>query len=163
MVGLAAVSGAQGPSSVSAADQEGIKATLDMFGSTLTKMDFEALANVFTDDVDFVNIVGMHWVGKAQTVKAHRSVFTTRYRGVPQHFVDPSFATLAPGLVLVVSKITMDDYTAQDGKLMTNNQFRMTLVMKKVGGKWLIRSAENTVIDTRAAAHDPGNAPDPAK
>jgi hypothetical protein len=50
----------------------------------------------------------------------------------------------------------MDDYTAQDGKAMTNNLFRMTLVMKKVGERWLIRSAENTAIDTVAAAHDPG-------
>jgi uncharacterized protein (TIGR02246 family) len=156
MAGVAAVSGAQMSSAVSAADQQGIKTTLDAFGTTLTKMDFDALAHVFTDDVDFVNIVGMHWAGKAQIVKAHRIVFTTRYKATPQHFIEKSEATLAPGLVLVVGKILMDDYTAQDGKLMTNNQFRMTLVMKKVGERWLIRSAENTIVDTVAAPHDPG-------
>jgi uncharacterized protein (TIGR02246 family) len=156
MVGLASVSGAQGPNAVSAADQEGIQKTLDAFGTTLTKMDFDAFGTLFTDDADFVNVVGMHWAGKAQIVKAHRIVFTTRYKATPQHFIEKSEATLAPGLVLVVGKILMDDYTAQDGKLMTNNQFRMTLVMKKVGERWLIRSAENTIVDTVAAPHDPG-------
>ncbi len=147
---------AQATGPVSAADQQEIQTTLDAMGSTLTKMDFDAFSTLFTDDADFVNIVGMHWHGKVQIVKAHRSVFTTRYKGVPQRVIDKSEATLAPGLVLVVGTIQMDDYTAQDGKLMTNNLFRMTLVMKKVGDKWLIRSAENTAIDPVAAAHDPG-------
>jgi uncharacterized protein (TIGR02246 family) len=141
---------------VSVADERGIQTTLDAFGSTLTKMDFDAFSTLFTDDADFVNIVGMHWSGRAQIVKAHRVVFTTRYKGVPQHMIEKSEATLVPGLVLVVGTIKMDDYTAQDGKAMTNNLFRMTLVMKKVGERWLIRSAENTAIDTVAAPHDPG-------
>lgn len=119
-------------------------------------MDFDAFSTLFTDDADFVNIVGMPWSGKAQIVKAHRVVFTTRYRGTPQHIVEKSEATLAPGLVLVVGTIKMDDYTAQDGKAMTDNLFRMTLVMKKVGERWLIRTAENTAINTVAAPHDPG-------
>jgi len=147
---------AQTASAVLAADQQGIQTTLDAFGSTLTKMDFDAFSKLFTDDADFVNIVGMHWSGNAQIVKAHRVVFTTRYKGVPQHIIEKTEATLAPGLVLVVGTIKMDDYTAQDGKAMTNNLFRMTLVMKKVGERWLIRSAENTAIDTVAAPHDPG-------
>jgi uncharacterized protein (TIGR02246 family) len=147
---------AQTDGSVSAADQQGIQATLDAFGSTLTKMDFDAFSTLFTEDADFVNIVGMHWHGKAQIVKAHRVVFTTRYKGVPQHIAESSYGTLAPGLVLVTSLIKMDDYTAQDGKRMTDNQFRMTWVMEKQGERWLIRSAHNTIIDTVAAPHDPG-------
>jgi uncharacterized protein (TIGR02246 family) len=161
VVSMAAILGgpammAETAGAVSTADQQGIQTTLDAFGSTLTKMDFDAFSTLFTDDADFVNIVGMHWHGKAQIVKAHRVVFTTRYKGVPQRIIEKSEATLAPGLVLVVGTIKMDDYTAQDGKAMTNNLFRMTLVMKKVGERWLIRSAENTVIDTVAAPHDPG-------
>jgi uncharacterized protein (TIGR02246 family) len=155
-IGAAASLNAQSADVVSMADQQGIQTTLDAFGSTLTKMDFDAFRTLFTDDADFVNIVGMHWHGRAQIEKAHRVVFTTRYKGVPQHMIEKTEATLAPGLVLVVGTIKMDDYTAQDGKAMTNNLFRMTLVMQKVGERWLIRSAQNTVIDTVAAPHDPG-------
>jgi uncharacterized protein (TIGR02246 family) len=155
MMGVAPVTLAQA-STVSAEDQKGIDVTLNAFGTTLTAMDFDSFATLFTDDCDFVNIVGMHWSGKAQVVKAHRVVFTTRYRGVPQHVIEKSEATLAPGLVLVTSTILMDDYTSKEGKLMTNNLFRMTILMKKQGDRWLIRSAQNTVIDAEAAKHDPG-------
>ena len=154
--GLSLTTLAQAPGKLSSADEAGIDATLTAFGTTLTATDFDTFATLFTDDADFVNIVGMHWHGKAQIVKAHRIVFTTRYHGNPQHIVDRSEAMLAPNLALVVATIKMDDYTAQDGKRMTDNLFRMTLVMQKQGGKWLIRSAENTVIDTAAALHDPG-------
>ena len=147
---------AQTASAVSAADRQGIQTTLDSFGSTLTKMDFDAFGKLFTDDADFVNIVGMHWSGKAQIVKAHRVVFTTRYKGVPQHIAESTYGSLAPGLVLVTSTIKMDDYTAQDGKRMTDNVFRMTWVMEKKAGGWLIRSAANVPINIEAAAHDPG-------
>jgi uncharacterized protein (TIGR02246 family) len=147
---------AQTDSTVSAADKQGIQTTLDAFGETLTKMDFDAFSKLFAEDADFVNIVGMHWHGKAQIVKAHRVVFTTRYKGVPQHIAESSYGTLAPGVVLVTSLIKMDDYTAQDGKRMTDNQFRMTWVMEKLGERWLIRSAANVPINLEAAAHDPG-------
>jgi uncharacterized protein (TIGR02246 family) len=143
-------------SAVPEADQKGIQKTLDSFGSTLTKMDFDSFGKLFTEDADFVNIVGMHWHGKAQIVKAHRVVFTTRYKGVPQHIVESSYGSLAPGLVLVTSTIKMDDYTAQDGQRMTDNLFRMTWVMEKQGSGWLIRSAANVPINIEAAAHDPG-------
>ena len=137
-------------------DQKGIDTTLAAFGNTLTAKDFDTFATLFTDDADFVNIVGMHWHGRAQIAKAHRVVFTTRYNGNPQHTVEKSEALLAPNIALVVAKIQMDDYTARDGKRMTDNFFRMTLVLEKQNGKWLIRSAENTVIDQMAAPHDPG-------
>ncbi len=147
---------AQTPATPSASDQEGIDKTLTAFGATLTAKDFDNFATLFTDDADFVNIVGMHWHGKAQIVKAHRVVFTTRYNGNPQHIVEKSEALLTPNIALVVAKIQMDDYTARDGKRMTDNFFRMTLVLEKQNGAWLIRSAENTVIDLMAAPHDPG-------
>ena len=147
---------AQKSAVLSDSDQKGIDVTLTAFGSTLTAKDFDTFATLFTDDADFVNIVGHHWHGKAQVVKAHRIVFTTRYNGNPQHIVEKSEDLLAPGIALIVAKIQMDDYVDRSGKPMKDNLFRMTLVLEKQHGTWLIRSAENTVIDPMAAAHDPG-------
>ena len=51
---------------VPAADQAGIDATVTAFADTVTAMDFNKFATLWTDDADFVNIVGMHWHGKAR-------------------------------------------------------------------------------------------------
>ncbi len=53
------------PSSVTADDDQGIQTTLDAVGATLARMDFDAFGGLFTDDADFVNIVGMHWSVRA--------------------------------------------------------------------------------------------------
>lgn len=156
LAGVPLTGNAQTTGTLSPTDETAINTTLDAFGSTLTAMDFDTFATLFTEDADFTNIVGMHWHGKAQIVKAHRIVFTTRYRNVAQHTVDRTEALLAPDLVLVTATVKMDDYTLPDGKRMTNNLFRLTFVLRKRDAKWLIRSAQNTVIDSEAAKHDPG-------
>jgi hypothetical protein len=56
----------QAPLTLSGSEQRSINETLDAFGTTLTKMDFDAFGALLTDDCDFVNIVGMHWVGKVR-------------------------------------------------------------------------------------------------
>ena len=88
-------------------------------------------------------------------MKGHSVIFTTRYRGVPMHVVERTIAPLSEDTVLVLSTVKMDDYTAQDGKRMTDNLFRLTWVLKKQEGKWLIRFGQNTVIDQEAARHNP--------
>ena len=145
----------QHAATLSHADSAAIEATIDTSDDALTAMDFAKFGTTLTDDIDFVNVVGMHWVGKAQVVKAHSVIFTTRYHGFPLHVVDRSESMLAPNLALVVATLKMDDYTAQDGKRMINNLSRMTYVLEKQNGTWLIRSAHNTTIDPVAAQHDP--------
>ena len=147
---------AQAMSPVSSGDKQGIDRTLNSIGQSLTDMDFDKFSTFFTDDADWVNIVGMHWTGRAQIVKAHRVVFTTRYHGFPQHIVDESVTLLTPTVALAITTIKMDDYTAQDGKRMTNNLSRLTWVLEKHNGTWLVRSGQNTTIDPQAAIHDPG-------
>lgn len=90
---------------VSPADEQAIDATMAKAHDALTAMDFNAFAATLTDDVDWVNVIGMHWVGKPQVVKGHTITFTTR-----------ADAQLALGVVMVRAILGMDDSTAQDGK-----------------------------------------------
>ena len=67
MAGLAVPAMSQTPSALSSADEKGVDATLAAFGTTLTQMDFAAFATLWTEDCDFVNIVGMHWVARRRS------------------------------------------------------------------------------------------------
>ncbi len=146
---------AQQAAPATSADVKAIDATLQQVGNSLTRMDFDTFATLFTDDADFVNVVGMHWKGKAQVVEAHRVIFTTRYHGFPQHIVDEQVEIIAPDVALAVTTVKMDDYTAQDGRRMVNNVSRLTWVLIRHDGEWLVRSGHNTTVDHEAAKHDP--------
>ena len=48
--------------------------------------DAEAFGRAFTDDADFVNIFGVHGVGRPAIVSNHQTIFDTIYRGSTNTF-----------------------------------------------------------------------------
>jgi uncharacterized protein (TIGR02246 family) len=141
---------------LSPADQQAISASISSVGHALATQDFDAFAAHLTDDCDWVNVVGMHWQGKPQTVKAHRVFFSTMFKGVKMEEIYGTPSEVAPGVALVTSTIKVGDYTTPSGNRMTGVEDRMTYILVQRDGKWLIRSAHNTTIDPVAAQHDPG-------
>jgi uncharacterized protein (TIGR02246 family) len=56
---------------ISASDQEEIRALVMRGQETWNRHDMKAWAERLTDEADWINIVGMHWRGKAAVLKAH--------------------------------------------------------------------------------------------
>jgi uncharacterized protein (TIGR02246 family) len=149
---------ARAQSGLSAEDKQAIGATMDAVGDDLFKLDFAGFGALLTDDCDWINIVGMHWAGKAQVVKGHTGIFSTRYKGMMMQQMERSISELAPGTALVINKQSIGPDKTADGKPIDNVSI-MTVVMVKRGGKWLIRAGENVTIDSKAALHDPVKMP----
>jgi uncharacterized protein (TIGR02246 family) len=137
-------------------DKTLIGKTLDTMVEAWKQRDMTTFATLFTEDCDFVNVVGMHWKGRTQVTEAHRVLLSTRYKGVDIHNISHNENEIAPGVAVVVWKSKVDDYTTPQGERMTDQVSLMTLVMLKQDGHWLIRAAENVFIDPKAAPHDPG-------
>jgi ketosteroid isomerase-like protein len=57
---------------------------LDAWLKAWNASDLDAMFALFTDDAHWVNIVGMHWRGKAEVERAHRVFFDVMFKGVPQ-------------------------------------------------------------------------------
>jgi uncharacterized protein (TIGR02246 family) len=150
--------GASAQSALSAKDKQEIDASMDAMGTDLYRLDFAAFGSLLTEDCDWINIVGMHWSGKAQVVKGHTAVFSTRYKGVLMQQLERSITLIAPGTALVINKQSMGPDKSAEGKPIDNVSL-MTVVMVKQDGRWLIRAGENVTIDQRAALHDPVKMP----
>ncbi len=50
----------------------------------------------------------------------------------------------------------MDGFQSPDGTQALPNRNMLTLVFVHRDGRWLVAKGHNTVIDSQAAAHDPG-------
>jgi uncharacterized protein (TIGR02246 family) len=139
-----------------ATEQQAISRTLTQFESAWHARDMQSFGEIFTDDAQWVNIVGMRWVGKQQVVRAHERLLATRYKGVDVHNTGFDAQLIAPGVALVTWFSYVDAFTMPDGTKMPQMKTIGTLVMVQRGERWLIRAGENVPIDERAAAHDPG-------
>jgi uncharacterized protein (TIGR02246 family) len=151
-VGAAAQSGA-----VAAKDAAAINSALDGMQAAWNHHDMTAFVSYMTDDVEWVNVVGMWWKGKAQVFKAHDTLHKTMFKNRDLHAAESTaMREIAPGVVVVTQIIPTDGYTTSDGHVVAANRNVLTETFVQRDGRWLVAEGHNTVIDERAQAHDPG-------
>ena len=109
-----------------------------------------------TDDVEWINIVGMHWRGKAEVVDAHVAYLTTMFRDTPMQLlgIDSIRPVGADGLV-VVARWSVGQFTTPTGHVIPPSEDRMTLVFERSEDGLRLVHGANIQIDPVAAASDP--------
>ena len=138
-------------------DARQIRATLDGVQAAWNRHDMKAFVSFMTDDVEWVNIVGMCWRGKAQVFLAHDRMHQTTFKDRQWHDAETTeLRQISPNVIIVTEAVPMDGFRAPDGSLTPPSRNMLTLVLVRRDGRWLITQGHNTIIDEKAAAHDPG-------
>lgn len=138
-------------------DSRKIHAALNGIQAAWNHHDMTAFVSFMTDDVEWVNIVGMCWRGKAQVFLAHDRMHRTTFKQRQWHDAETTdLRQIAPGVVVVTEAVPMDGFSAPDGSATPPSRNMLTLIFVNHGGRWLIAEGHNTIIDPEAAAHDPG-------
>src|ERR1700730_19260776 len=57
-----------------------VRAVLDAWEAAWNASDMNAMWQLATDDIHWVNVVGMHWRGRAEVQKAHQVYFDLLFR-----------------------------------------------------------------------------------
>ncbi|MGF7082822.1 SgcJ/EcaC family oxidoreductase [Mucilaginibacter sp. UYCu711] len=122
--------------------------------------EFKNMDLYTTEDVEWVNIVGMWWKGRNDVKKAHQSTFDIFFKGVPftQKSLNIRFLTNDVAIANLVCHI--GSLFPPDGIDRVNNRTPETdnllmLVYRKKIGIWLLAAGQNTIIDPEAAKHNP--------
>jgi uncharacterized protein (TIGR02246 family) len=139
------------------ADDAAARAVAAAYEDAWNRHDMQALGALFADDAEWVNIVGMWWRGRAAVAGAHAAFHETMFRDTAMHTEETAVRALAPDVVAVVLTVAMGDFTTPGGHEMRGTRDRLSLVLVRRGGRWLIGHGHNTVIDPVAARFDPGN------
>jgi len=119
------------------------------------KHDMDSFINLFTDDAEWVNVVGHVWRGKPQIKKAHQVSLETNFKNREIRLVDMTVRFIRPDVAVSIVRWNLDGFDAPDGRHFDKGDNISTLVFAKENGKWLIASGENVTVDPMAAAHDP--------
>jgi uncharacterized protein (TIGR02246 family) len=140
-----------------AADANAIRAVIDRQADAWNRHDMDAYLADTTPDVDWVNIVGMHWEGRETVRRAHAAL----HKGIFAHsrLLRPDSLELrqiAPGIVIAVKVNRIEGAApSPDGRPYPEGGNIMTFVFVKTDEGWRISHAHNTSIDRAAAGHDP--------
>jgi uncharacterized protein (TIGR02246 family) len=144
-------------SPVPAADEAAIRAILGRQIDAWNRHDMEAFVADTMPDVDWINVVGMHWKGRETVLRAHavlhKGMFATSRLLPPENTM---MREIAPDVVVETHVNRIEGASAPSSGSAypdSGNLITMVFVKTQAGGR--IAHAHNTTIDGRAAAHDP--------
>ena len=118
-----------------------------LFARAWNERDADALASLFDEDAEFVNVAGLCWHTRESIRNAHA-------QGLERVFSTSTLATgetkvklLSPEVAVVHTRMTLSDDEAAPGSRSTIVSF----VVHRAGDKWLCASAHNTDVSAKPA------------
>jgi len=110
--------------------------------------DMAAYAALFTEDADFVNVIGMHWHGRGEIEARHVDVHRTIFRNSTLRTLDHSLRLLRPGVILTHINWEMSGHENPPGTNFAPGVRHgvITGVFVEQEGRWLIAAFHNTDV-----------------
>lgn len=139
-------------------DEAAIRQTVMAVEEAWNQHDMNAFAELLTETVEWVNPVGMWWRGRENVKRAHQAYHDSIFQKTSRHSEALTIQCLTPEVACVTGTYRMGDWTRPDsGQLVSNGLDRVTYILVKQQGRWLITRGQVTEIDQLAAPYDPVN------
>ena len=144
------------PLTLAPEDEAQIRAALKTMSDAWNNHDMKAFVSVMADDVEWVNIVGMWWRGKAQVYQAHEAFHQTIFKNRQIHPPEKvELQPAGPDTVIVTSITPTDGFTTPSGHIEPPSRNILTEVFVRRNGRWLIVRGHNTTIVEEAQRSNP--------
>jgi uncharacterized protein (TIGR02246 family) len=138
-----------------ASDEQSVRQVATAYEEAWNKHDMNAMASLFTEDAEWVNIVGMWWRGLLEVKRGHQWVHEVLFKNTSIH-IDSCFVRMVTQETAInVVTWSKGSFVTPDGKQVPEGKDRMTLFLVKRGDRWLVASGHNTTIDPGAQQHNP--------
>ena len=108
--------------------------------------DMKGFAELFAEDAQFVNVIGMWCRGRSEIQKQHEALHATRMRNSHLVATETAVRLLRPDIAVLHIRWELTGDTGIDGVILPMRQGVMSLVTVSTGGRWQIASAQNTDV-----------------
>jgi uncharacterized protein (TIGR02246 family) len=142
------------PPALSAADELAVRALVNEFANTWNRHDMKAMHELDIEDVEWINVVGHYWRGKATVYKGHVAIHKGMCATTTMSVESVTIRSIAPTVAIAVA--TMHGGPSLDPHFpwVVANKTRASFTMVKRDGIWKIVHFQNTVIDPKAEGDD---------
>ena len=142
------------PRALVADDESAVRALVDEFANTWNRHDMGAMHELDTDDVEWINVVGHHWVGRATVYKGHVAIHKGMSAKTTMSVESVTIRPIAPGVAVAVATMHFGPSLDPDYPWVVAAKTRGSFTMVKRDGTWKIAHFQNTVIDPKAENDD---------
>ena len=135
-------------------DEQAVRKVLASFDEAFNRHDADAVAALYTDDAEFVNVAGMWWRGRAEIRRGTAFVLTNIFQNTTIQTDSVSVRFPARNTAIaIITQHTVGSFVLPDGSRISSTNNRLTYFLVKAAGHWRIAGGQNTEI--RAGLRDP--------
>ena len=127
-----------------AAEANDPRALVDGFIRAWNAHDMSALAGLFAEDADFVNVAGMWWKGRGQIQAMHERTHAAKFKTTTLVETNTTVRMVRPDVAVLHFKWELSGELDQDGKRGMTRHGIMQIVAALRADGWRIVSAQNT-------------------
>jgi uncharacterized protein (TIGR02246 family) len=118
----------------------------EAFRAAWMARDADALAALFAEDADFVNVVGIWWEDREAIRRAHHYGLTRFFRESRLVVGRVKLRRIGEDAAVVHARLILAGQIGKDGDVAGRRQTVLTCVMARRGDGWICVSAQNTDI-----------------
>jgi len=126
---------------------DSVKTVLSSLAQSWNRHDMTAFASAFSEDADFVNVIGMHWRGREEIEAKHAITHRTIFRNSNLQILDSTVRFLSPSVAIAHVRTQLKGAESLPGRNAAEIRHALlTCVLVKEHNRWLIAAAHNTEI-----------------
>ena len=142
------------PPAFTADDESAVRTLVSEFANTWNRHDMKAMHDLDTEDVEWVNVVGHHWRGKATVYKGHVAIHKGMEAKTSASVDTAMIRSIAPEVAVAVATMHFGVFAPPYRGEGVATKTRASFTMVKRDGIWKIAHFQNTVIDPKAENDD---------
>ena len=144
------------PPAFSADDESAVRALVNGFANAWNQHDMNAMHELDTEDVEWINVVGHYWRGKRNVYKGHAAIHKGMSAGTTMSVESATIRSIAPGVAVAVATMHFGpspdpSYAWVAGR---PSKTRGSFTMVRRNGIWKIAHFQNTRIDPKTENQD---------
>jgi uncharacterized protein (TIGR02246 family) len=127
-----------------------------LFAQAWNERDPDALASLFDEDAEYVNVTGLCWHNRESIRKAHADGMERIFNQATLESGETKVKLLSPEVAVVHTRMTLSNGDGAGTGVAEPHGARTTIVsfvVHRAGDKWLCASAHNTDVMPSAAAN----------
>jgi len=136
-------------------DESAVRALVDEFANTWNRHDMKAMHELDTEDVEWINVTGNDWRGKATVYKGHDTIHRTIFAKTRMSVEQTAIRPIAANVAVAVATMTFGPVITPTGQELAEIKTRGSFTMAKREGIWKIAHFQNTIVDLDAEKNDP--------
>lgn len=128
-------------------DTVAVTKVVNAFAEAWNQHDMHAFAELFAEDAQFVNVVGLWWKGRMQIKDAHVYTHSTMFKHSKLTFHETEVRLPVPQVAIARTHWRLEGHLSPNGQaLPPRTGLLLNVLVKDEDGNWSIVDSQNTDI-----------------